>query len=351
MVSRTPTEPPVFDDPTSYVLKVAAGEVSLDLPSLENLLNERVFAGPHSPLSDIHVSITKDGLLQQSAKLHKGPVTLPVSMKATVGTSPDGRLKLHVDTEKTLGIPTTGLLSIFGLTVEDLVSLKNTTGVEIDGNDLFIQIGLVTPPPEIQGRLASVTIRGNRLVETFVKDAAIADAPLHLPVAVHNYLYFSGSVLRFGKLTMNGADLMLVDEDQEESVRFLPARVLEAAGRRLLQDDAVGWSHRLPARLREGQSITVVVNDEARGHGLRRPWPRGRGRAGAARASRPRGWTPDGIRAGRPRAELEFAERDRDRQPRGAHGREDAADQPHQQGVDQSLREERREVTAKAKAT
>jgi len=227
MVSRSPTAPPVFDDPTSYVLHVAEGEVALDLPSLEHLLNQRIFAGPHSPLSDIHVSITKDGRLQQSAKLHKGIVTLPVSMKATVGTTPDGRLKLHVDAEKALGIPTTDLLSIFGLTVEDLVSLKNTKGVEIDGNDLFIQIGLVTPPPEIDGRLASVVIRGDRLVETFVKDPAVSAAPLHLPAEARNYLYFSGSVLRFGKLTMDGADLMLVDQDPRNPFDFFPREYLK----------------------------------------------------------------------------------------------------------------------------
>jgi hypothetical protein len=35
------------------------------------------------------------------------------------------RLKLHVETEKALGIPTTGLLSLFGLEVADLVHLEN----------------------------------------------------------------------------------------------------------------------------------------------------------------------------------------------------------------------------------
>jgi hypothetical protein len=226
MVSRTPTNPPVFDDPQSYVLQVAAGEVSVDLPSLENLLNLRVFAGPHSPLSDIHVSITKDGRLAQSAKLHKGILTLPISMKATVGAAPDGRLTLHIDTEKTLGIPTTGLLAVFGLTVEDLVTLKNTTGVEIDGNDVLIQIGLVTPPPQVEGRLASVVIRGDRLVETFVPDPTRGAEPLHLPVSARNYLYFVGSVLRFGKLTMNGADLMLVDQDPKTPFDFFPREYL-----------------------------------------------------------------------------------------------------------------------------
>src|SRR5262249_50656476 len=152
------------------------GEVSIDLPSLENMLNQRVFAGPHSQLSDIHLKIADDGRLQQSAKLHKG-VTVPVSMKATVGATPDGRLRLHVETEKALGISATGLLALFGLTVDDLVTLKDQRGVEIDGNDIFITPGLVVPPPQLAGKLASVEIKNGRMVQTFQRDPSIA-APL-----------------------------------------------------------------------------------------------------------------------------------------------------------------------------
>ena len=221
MISRTAGQPPVFDDPTSYVLRVGAGDVSMDLASLENLLNQRIFAGPNSPLSDIHVKIADDGRLQQSAKLHKGPVTMPVSMKATVSAAPDGRLKLHVETEKALGVPTTGLLSLFGLEVDDLVRLKNQRGVEIAGNDIFITPGLVVPPPELSGKLASVAIKNGRLVQTFVRDASAA-TPLHRPTSAPNYVYFSGSVLRFGKLTMTGADLQIVDGDTSTPFDFFP---------------------------------------------------------------------------------------------------------------------------------
>lgn len=213
---------PAFDDPGSYVLRVAAGEVSMEMSSLETLLNTRVFAGPDAPLTDIHVSIDTDGRLKQSAKLHKGPITLPVSMKAAVGVSSDGRLRLHVETEKTLGIPTTGLLALFGLKVDDLVHLKNTRGVEITDNDVLIAPGLVVPQPEIDGRLASVAIRGNRIVQTFARDPEVPAAPLHPSDAAPNYIYFSGSVLRFGKLTMTGADLQLVDENPKNPFDFFP---------------------------------------------------------------------------------------------------------------------------------
>ena len=227
MVSRVKGQPPAFDDPQSYVLRVATGEVSMDLSSLQTLLSQRLFAGPDAPLTDVHVSIDKDGRLEQSGKLHKGPIAIPVSMKASVGVSPDGRLLLHVETEKTLGIPTTGLLALFGVRVEDLVHLKETHGVEISDNDVLITPGLVVPPPEIDGRLASATIRGNRLVQTFARDPDLSSAPLHPPDKTPNYIYLSGSVLRFGKLTMTGADLELVDENPKTPFDFFPREYLE----------------------------------------------------------------------------------------------------------------------------
>ena len=41
--------------------------------------------------------------------MHKG-VWLPFSMKATVGATPDGRLRLHTESVSALGIPATKLL-------------------------------------------------------------------------------------------------------------------------------------------------------------------------------------------------------------------------------------------------
>lgn len=47
MVSRKTGAPPGFDDQQSYVLRVRRAQVALDLASLQNLLNQQVFAtGP-----------------------------------------------------------------------------------------------------------------------------------------------------------------------------------------------------------------------------------------------------------------------------------------------------------------
>jgi hypothetical protein len=54
-----------------------------------------------------------------------------------------------------------------------------------------------------------------------------AEKPTHSitpPVASHNFMYYRGGTLRFGKLTMADADLMLVDDDPRDPFDFSPAQ-------------------------------------------------------------------------------------------------------------------------------
>ena len=71
MVSRNAGTPPVFDDQRSYVLHLQTGEMSIDMASLQNLMNRHVFAYEGSPLKDI--TVEPDGQrLKMTGKLHKG---------------------------------------------------------------------------------------------------------------------------------------------------------------------------------------------------------------------------------------------------------------------------------------
>jgi hypothetical protein len=81
----------------------------------------------------------------------------------------------------------------------------------------------VLPPPEIQGRLTHVAISGGQLVQTFGSSTAPARL-LQSDRKDRNYVYFSGSDIRFGKLTMAGADLELIDADPNDPFDFFPAR-------------------------------------------------------------------------------------------------------------------------------
>ncbi len=93
MVSRKTGSPPVFDDQQSYVLRLRRAQVAMDMVSLQNLLNQQVFAYEGAPVKNL--TVTADhGQLAMKGKLHKG-VDVPFSVKASVSTTPDGRMRLH----------------------------------------------------------------------------------------------------------------------------------------------------------------------------------------------------------------------------------------------------------------
>ena len=222
MVSRKTGSPPVFDDQQSYVLRLRRAQVAMDMVSLQNLLNQQVFAYEGAPVKNL--TVTADhGQLAMKGKLHKG-VDVPFSVKASVSTTPDGRMRLHAESMKAVGVPAKGLLEFFGLKLDDMMNVKARRGIEIQDNDIIIAAGQVLPPPEIAGRLAKVTVEGNRLVQIF-DDGGGAPAPLTKPSpSSRNYIYFGGGEIRFGKLTMHDADLQLIDNDPKDAFDFYPAR-------------------------------------------------------------------------------------------------------------------------------
>ena len=222
MVSRVSGRPPVFDDQRSYVLRVRSAEVAMDMPSLTNLMNRHVFGYDHAPLSGIGIEID-EGRLKMKATLHKG-IPVPISMKAGVVATADGRLRMQTEKVSALGVPAKKLMSLFGLELDDVVDLKKRRGIEIDDNDVVITPGQVLPPPELQGHLSQVRIVNGKLQQTFGTPGVAAEKLSAPEFSSRNYIYFSGSDIRFGKLTMSNADLQLIDDDARDPFDFFPAR-------------------------------------------------------------------------------------------------------------------------------
>jgi hypothetical protein len=221
MLSRATDQPPVFDDQRSYVLRVNAADITMNMPSLATLMNRHVFGYDGASLSDLTLAVTGDGRLALKGKLHKG-VTVPFSAKAAVGVTDDGRLRLHVDSIKAAGVPTKGLMEVFGLDLSDVVDLKKRRDVVIDGDDIVIAPGQALPPPEIRGHLAGAAVQKGGLVLTFrARDKSDTRGR---PLQRRNFISFSGGSIRFGKLTMTDADLQLIDADPRDPFDFFPAR-------------------------------------------------------------------------------------------------------------------------------
>lgn len=224
LLSTKRGSPPVFDDQTSFTLRVDSGEIAMTPASLSRLLNDYVFAGKDSPLRDVAVSI-ENGRLTQKGTLRKA-VAIPFTVTGDVSATPDGRIRLHPTDVEAAGIPSEGLMKIFGVELDDLIASNRSHGVEIVDNDVLLDPSRLLPSPGIAGRLTAVTLERDRIVERFGRGArgglsAAADR------RARNYMYYRGGMLRFGKLTMSDTDMQLIDADPDDPFDFSPAQYVK----------------------------------------------------------------------------------------------------------------------------
>jgi hypothetical protein len=218
---RSPAKLPVFDDLNSYVLEIDSARMSMTPVSLTNLLNNHVFADPGAPLKNLKLSIDGDELVE-SGTLKKG-VNVPFTMRGRIGVTPEGKIRIHPTAMKAAGFLDKKVLHFFGLELDRLVNLKRTPAVTVEGDDLLLDPENLLPPPRIRGRLTNAWIEKGVIVEQFGSPTAkpAVSPPYH---RTSNYMYYRGGRLRFGKLTMENTDLMLVDADSNDPFDFSPEK-------------------------------------------------------------------------------------------------------------------------------
>jgi hypothetical protein len=211
--------PPVFDDQNSFTLRIDSGELAMSPASLSNLLNNYVLAYRGAPLKDLDISI-EEGLLKTKGKLHKG-IDLPFTILAEATSTPEGLIRLHPKKVKAAGIPTRGLMHLFGIELDDLIKLKGAPGIRIADDDFLLDPGRLLPAPRIAGRLTGLRIERSRIVQIFGSGTA-PRAPTPPDAAARNFMHYHGGTLRFGKLTMSDTDMQLIDADPRDPFDFYP---------------------------------------------------------------------------------------------------------------------------------
>jgi hypothetical protein len=207
---------PLLDETGSFRIRVTSGVVGLTGDDLAGLLNGWVFAYSGAPLKNLKAHVEGSSVVLNGT-MHKG-LDLPFEMTATLTLEPDGRIRSHPTAMKILGVNGQALLHAFGLRLDKVLDLKGSRGATVQGDDLLLEPTEIIPPPAIAGRLASIAIEGDQIVQTFVvtNDDAAASAAFRPDAAARHYIYFRGGKLRFGKLMMTDTDLLIVDADQSD---------------------------------------------------------------------------------------------------------------------------------------
>jgi hypothetical protein len=230
----TSAKPPYFDDKKSFTLAIDSATIAISPAALGDLLNNYVFSYPGSPLRHLSLSV-EQGQLKQKGQLHGISFTVLGDLTVT----PEGNLRLHPTDIKTAGIKVGGLMKLFGLNLEKLVKLRGApAGVQIEENDFILSPAALLPPPRVQGRVTQVQVRDSAVINLFRSERAKVE-PMHPPdPEAKNYMFYRGGTLKFGKLTMVDADLMIVDADQKDPFDFF----LDAYNQQLV----AGYDQNLP---------------------------------------------------------------------------------------------------------
>lgn len=203
---------PFLDDKRSYTVDVDAGEIALDIDSLNRVMASSM--GEKSNLRKLRVWFNPDGTLGQSGVIDS-KVNVPFSAKADVSATADGRIRVSTTSVKSSGVPLTPVMKVLGLRMDDLVKMPPGSGVVTEGNDFILDPSKLLPAPGIRGRLTAVRIVNNRLVQTFGSAGVPPEAGLS-----PNHIYWRNGELAFGKLTMADTDLELIDIDLSDPLDF-----------------------------------------------------------------------------------------------------------------------------------
>lgn len=219
VVPTQPGKPPFLDDSESFGIEVTSGTVGLDGAGLTTLLNERVFNYGGSPIRKLRVTV-ENGQLVQRGTIRKG-VDMPFQMWSTVTLTDDNRIRSHPTRLILLGVNGLTLLRALGLRMEKVLDVSGTKGiVQMQGDDMLLDPLKMIPPPRVSGRITSVKIEGDEVVQVFETTPAdtVFERLVRVDTSVKNFIYYKGATLRFGKLTMWPTDLLISDAD--ESDRF-----------------------------------------------------------------------------------------------------------------------------------
>lgn len=214
-----PTRPggsAVLDSTSSFSIRITSGTVAIQSADLSVILNRFVFGYKGSPLKDLKVRTEGDQLVQ-SGIMHKG-VDLKFEIKATPLLTDSGWIRLHPTKVRVLGVNGETLLHALGLHLDDMLDLSKSTAARVKGDDIYLNPTKILPPPNISGRLTSVRVEGNALVQEFatLPEDSLFSGYARADSAAPNYLFFRGGYLRFGRLEMRDTELQILDLDPSD---------------------------------------------------------------------------------------------------------------------------------------
>ena len=206
LVATSKKQVPSFDDTDSFYLNITSGVIRVNLGDIGDYLTKQMGKGP---LTNI-VFRGSGQQLKITGTLHK-LIALPVQLSGTISPASNNRLQIHIEKIDVLKLPFKWLLKTVHVTLADVVGSGKINGVDIQGNDIFLDPEKLLPPPHIRGTLTQVSITSPDLEAVYGN----ATQDVERVEEWRNFLRMRDGTLDFGKLTMNHVDLIMIDISQD----------------------------------------------------------------------------------------------------------------------------------------
>jgi hypothetical protein len=213
--------PVSIEEPASMKIEVQSAEASISAEALTRLLNQYTLPHAKSDVRDLNVTF-EDGQVHISGKLKK-LVELPFSATGNVDVTHDGDVRVHLTHITAVGFVHKKMLDFFGVKVSEVAGPGKPHSFRIVGDDVIFPIHTLFPPPHFTGRLHSIKVEGDELVQIFGTPRTFAPAP----VPAEHYIYFRGGVMQCGRMTMQGVDLELLNKDAGKPLTFSIEHIYE----------------------------------------------------------------------------------------------------------------------------
>src|SRR5205823_13621427 len=132
---------PSFDDPESFFIDIKTGVLRVNIGDISNYLNATGMV--NSPLKNMTLS-GNGNQIKLTGTLHK-IVPLPIQLMGTIAALLDNRIQIHVTKLNVLKVPFKALLGGLNITVSDLLPVQHMPGIEVSGNDIFLDSQQLLP--------------------------------------------------------------------------------------------------------------------------------------------------------------------------------------------------------------
>jgi hypothetical protein len=143
-----PGAPVVFDDPTSVVIDVHRGDVTLDSAKLTAIFNLYLFQYQGSPLRNMQVVPQDGGTLRITGEMHRDS-WVPIVLTGSLSMRNAAELVFHADHVEVAGVAADKLMQAAHVKMADLLKV-NTPIARLEGDDVVMQVAKLTPPPALR---------------------------------------------------------------------------------------------------------------------------------------------------------------------------------------------------------